>query len=141
MEENNQKEQRKVRSSILTLLCVLTFIGSGLGTFTFIMVYMSYDEVMLAFEEVEKQFPQLEAFFHGGPKFFLTAGILYFISLMGAIQMWQLRKIGFHMYAAAQIFLLIVPVAIIDTSMISFVEVLITFGFIAGYFSQIKLLS
>ena len=140
MEENQNNTQGMVRSSVLTFLCILTFIGSGLGTFTMTMVYLSYDDVLLAYEDLKDQLPEITAFFRGGPKFFLTQGILYFISLMGAIQMWKLRKIGFHMYAAAQIFMLIVPIVIIDSSMISIVEVLITFGFIGAYFSQIKMM-
>ena len=140
MEENQNNTQGMVRSSVLTFLCILTFIGSGLGTFTMTMVYLSYDDVLLAYEDLKDQLPEITALFRGGPKFFLTQGILYFISLMGAIQMWKLRKIGFHMYAAAQIFMLIVPIVIIDSSMISIVEVLITFGFIGAYFSQIKMM-
>ncbi len=141
MEESTNNNGKKVRSNLLTFLCILTFIGSGLGSFTFLMVYLSYDDMQVILEDMKDQYPQVMQIFRGGPQFFITSAILYFISLMGAVQMWNLRKIGFHMYAAAQIFLLIVPVVTIDASMVSMVEILITGAFIIGYYSQVKRMS
>jgi hypothetical protein len=141
MVENQNSDNRKVRSGLLTFLCTLTFIGSGMATFVFMMVYLSYDEMLIAMEDYKGQFPELVNIFRGGRQFFIASSILYFISLMGAIQMWKLKKIGFHMYTAAQLFLLILPMALIDSTMFSLFEVFITLAFVSGYFSQMKHMS
>ncbi|MCB2219815.1 MAG: hypothetical protein KQI35_05410 [Bacteroidetes bacterium] len=141
MEENQHSINRKVRPGLLTFLCTLTFIGSGMASFVFMMVYLSYDEMLIAMDDFKGQFPELVNIFRGGRQFFIASSILYFISLMGAIQMWKLKKIGFHIYTAAQIFVLILPMALIDSSMISVFEIFITLAFVSGYFSQIKHMS
>ena len=113
---------------LLTLLCVLTFIGSGFGIFGNLMA-------MFATPFLEFVQPSMfeEAFNHLGNnpgdqfvKQALDMGLLaldnflaitlskfifYALSLVGAIMMFQMKKIGFYLYIAAQVgFLFIGPI-------------------------------
>jgi len=118
----------KPRPVLLTVLCVLTFIGSGFGVFGNLMA-------MFAAPFLEFIQPSMfeEAFSHLGNnpgdqfvKQALDMGLLaldnflgitlskfifYALSLVGAIMMFQMKKIGFYLYIAAQVgFLFIGPV-------------------------------
>lgn len=135
-QENNTKK----RTDILTILCILTFIGSGLAAFSNLFIYLSFDEVQYIFEDYNFDFPELEMIFSGGKIFFMGGFILYMLSLSGAMQMWKLRKIGFHFYTAAQLFILLLPVVSLKSYPFSFVGLFITSAFIYGYYSQMKLM-
>ena len=116
------------RPVLLTVLCVLTFIGSGFGVFGNLMA-------MFASPFLEFLQPSIfeEAFSHLGNnpgdqfiKQALDMGVLaldnflgitlskfifYALSLVGAIMMFQMKKIGFYLYIVAQVgFLFIGPV-------------------------------
>ena len=118
----------KPRPVLLTVLCVLTFIGSGFGIFGNLMA-------MFATPFLEFVQPSMfeEAFNHLGNnpgdqfvKQALDMGLLaldnflaitlskfifYALSLVGAIMMFQMKKIGFYLYIAAQVgFLFIGPI-------------------------------
>ncbi len=116
------------RPVLLTVLCVLTFIGSGFGVFGNLMA-------IFASPFLEFLQPSIfeEAFSHLGNnpgdqfiKQALDMGVLvldnflgitlskfifYALSLVGAIMMFQMKKIGFYLYIVAQVgFLFIGPV-------------------------------
>lgn len=76
--------QTAKRPAFLTVLCILTFIGSGWG-------------ILSAFAQKD---PGLEAY----------AGYYYWVSLLlsagtlfGAIQMWQLKKMGLWIWTACEV--------------------------------------
>lgn len=132
------QENTKKRSDLLTVLCILTFIGSGLAAFSNMFIYLSFDEVRYIFDDYGFDFPELEMIFSGGKTFFMGGFILYILSLAGALQMWKLKKIGFHLYTAAQIFILLLPVVSLKSYPFSFFGLFITAAFIYGYYSQLK---
>jgi hypothetical protein len=138
MEIPTQNKNLKKRPDLLTVLCILTFIGSGLAAFSNFFIYLSYDEVQYILEDYGFDFPEFQLILSGGKKFFLAGFILYMISLMGAIRMWKLNKLGFHLYAAAQIFILIQPVVMLRDYPFNFIGMFITAAFIYGYYSQLK---
>lgn len=80
---DNTVEQNK-RPTFLTVLCILTFIGSGWGIIS-----------SLAFQE-----PLMSEY----------AGYYYWVmlllnvgTLLGAIQMWQMKKMGLYIWTAAEV--------------------------------------
>ena len=129
------------RPEILTTLCILTFIGSGMALFLFMLVYLSFDDLLLIMDDITEEIPYTEEIFSGGKRFFLTGSLLYSISLAGAIQMWKLNKLGFHLYAVAQIFILILPVVMIKSNPIPLLGIAITGAFIYGYYTNLKYMS
>ena len=102
-------DPRPKRPPLLTILCILTFIGSGMSFFGFLGVALSYEATMEALKVLYADYPEASYLLNAPHKFFVLATVLMGASLLGAILMWNLRKIGFHLYASAQIIYLILP--------------------------------
>lgn len=133
MEQNAQ-----TRPDVLKLLCILTFIGSGLAGLANLFIWSSFDEIQNIMEDIELNLPEMKLLLSGGKQFFIAGFFLYSVSLAGAIQMWKLKKIGFHLYTASQIFLLILPLVTIKDLPFSYFGLLLSLVFIGGYFSQLR---
>lgn len=139
LEDFNKSQKETVkRSDLLTVLCILTFIGSGLAAFSNLFIYLSYEEMLTIIDEFEFEIPGFDMMMSGGRRFFLTGFILYTFSWVGALQMWKLKKIGFHLYTGAQVFILILPVILIPTYPFSIFSLLFTALFIAAYAMNLK---
>ncbi|GHV72260.1 hypothetical protein FACS1894201_00470 [Bacteroidia bacterium] len=107
------------RSGPLTLLCVLTFIGSGFTLLSNAIPAFFYDTMMStaldATDMLESE--QLSALVEQSVTMMEKAGIFFFIvnmllngvSLLGAIGMWKVKTQGFQLYVVAQLLLLLVP--------------------------------
>jgi hypothetical protein len=107
-------EKEKVRPQLLMLLCILTFIGSGSSFIANMTMFLTVEDWRLAFEKgmidnLNALFREdaLAAILTVSPRFYLIQSIIYLASLSGALLMWKLMKIGFHIYTVAQILLLI----------------------------------
>ena len=135
--ENNLRDPAK-RPEMLKILCIFTFIGSGLAIFSYSLTFLLFDEMKIIVGDLNEQYPGIEEIFSGGKRFFLTGFILYSISFAGALQMWKLRKIGFHLYTVAQIFILILPVVMIKSYQLPFLGILVSSAFVFGYYSNLK---
>jgi len=101
-EQNVQTTERPV---FLTVLCILTFIGSGLS-----LLFALIGLVAAGAIESFAQYMPVGAdsgLFKSIILIVLLAGSLY-----GAIQMWKLQKLGFYIYAAANVILLIISFGI-----------------------------
>jgi hypothetical protein len=120
-----------VRNTFLTVICILTFIGSGWDIIKSIRSYASADTVAAvagdAMKSAETQMDQQNT-----PSFLknlmssVTEGlsadniresaILQLIgnlfTLFGAILMWNLRKIGFYLYILGILVLVAMPVVL-----------------------------
>jgi len=137
----------KPRPILLTVLCVLTFIGSGFGVFGNLMAMFAapFLEFFQA-SMLDEAYNQLGN--NPGDQFVkqaldmavltidnflgitLSKFIFYAISLTGAIMMFQMKKIGFYLYVAAQVgFLFIGPVFLGWNMFVS------TAMFFSGFFS------
>jgi len=131
------KDQKK-RTDLLTVLCILSFIGSGMAAFSNLVLFLTFDEMDILLEELNFEFEEFMLLLSGGKSFFISGFFLYVISLAGASGMWRHRKIGFHLYTGAQIFILILPMVSIEGFPFSFPGLLITAAFILGYSTQLK---
>jgi len=105
-----QIEPQKKRPSLLTLLCVLSFIGAGLATVSNFFVYFNYAMIveMIEQESIEAMGFDLGFFGRIDRSYFLISALLQVISFNGVRLMWNLRKAGFHLYAVSQLLILIV---------------------------------
>lgn len=133
--ENNVPAKR---SDLLTVLCILSYIGSGLAAFSNLVLFMTYDEMDQLLEGLDFEFEEFLLLLSGGKSFFISGFFLYMVSLAGVSAMWRHKKVGFHLYTAAQLFLLVLPLISIDGFPFSIAGVLITASFIFGYFTQLK---
>lgn len=135
------EQEKKKRPDLLTVLCILTFVGSGLAAFSNLFIFLSFEEVKSIANDYFTDLPGFEVIFSGGKKFFMIGFILYTFSIYGALQMWKLRKIGLHFYIAAQIFILVLPVVTLDSYKLPVLSIFVTFAFVIGYVSQLKFMS
>jgi len=106
---DNVSGQEGKRPTLLTVLCILTFIGSGLSTLLFLLATIAFGAVSGMMGKV----PGMEALVAGGVAFFAVCFILSGVSLFGAIQMWKMKKMGFYMYAGANLVAFILPIAML----------------------------
>lgn len=135
---NTQQEPDKPltpagRPQLLTVLCVLSYLGSGMASVAFFTIWSTYHEVMPILAESEAMFPGMEYFISAGRNFYLAGFILYFLSLVGVSMMWRMRKAGFHFYTGAQVMIALLPVVYIEGFPVSILEWVITAGFIILY--------
>ncbi|WP_367916313.1 hypothetical protein [Leadbetterella sp. DM7] len=120
-----------IRPTFLTVLCILTFIGSGSSIYSGITNYsspdVSYGLVNERFDKVEEELGNQEGteaisellqsaresitpekIKNNGMATSLTS----IITLIGAILMWGLRKTGFYVYVTGAIAAVIAPISI-----------------------------
>lgn len=126
---------------MLKVLCVLTFIGSGMSAFANFFLFLFYKPLKAVFESGDIVFKEgsiemesMHLMMNISPVFFLFQGILYFVSLVGAIMMWKLNKKGFHFYAVSQILLLIIYEFFMPGAPFPLLPLLLTIIFILLYF-------
>ncbi len=129
MEENkdvqaNAQATANQRPTFLTVLCILTFIGSGLLLLFSILGLFAAG----ALEGMAKSMPGFTS--GGGILKSIILVVLAAGSLYGAIMMWQLKKMGFYLYALANIILVIIS--------FGWVNLIITAAFIIMYFVNLK---
>jgi len=141
MEVLNGENKTKARTTFLTVICILTFIGSGWGIVDAVIDYVSADVVsatvntaMDAAQEQldnEEDVPSFVSSLFGNLTEGLSAenirklGVMELVSnvltLIGGIMMWNLRKNGFWCYVTGIAVLVIAPMMIFDKSIIGIV--------------------
>jgi len=98
------------RPQLLTVLSILSFIGSGLSSVSNLFVFLNHD---LLIETITSGVFDDMGFDLGiltdtNTSYFLLMGLLNIVSFTGVRQMWSLRKTGFHIYSISQLLMLIV---------------------------------
>jgi hypothetical protein len=131
----------KRRPELLTVLCILSFIGSGLAGFSNLVLFLTYDQMDTLLEEAHIEMEEILLMLSGGRNFFIAGFFLYMVSLAGVTAMWRRRKVGFHLYTAAQAFLIILPLVTIPEFPFSMAGLLVTAAFVFGYATQLKFMN
>ena len=117
LDVNNGNAQRP---TFLTVLCILSFIASGIGIIVMFLALGAKgvaDANDLSLENgIDTSYmdaSQVEALESAQAVFswpyMIIALILILVGLFGVIKMWKLQKQGFYIYTGAQIVGLIVP--------------------------------
>lgn len=147
------------RPDIISGLGILTFINSGM----FIIIYafglfgmmavaqMPVDEFIAVmydgagkYLEAEQldMLDELARILHSSG---VTLMLIYLVRtiarLIGTVGMWRGRKVGFHIYALAQLVGLFLPHIILPWSFLGIFGPLMTVGMTAAYGSQLKRMS
>jgi len=143
MDELPNKPEQVVRSkrpNLLTILCILTFVGSGMNFFSSIMIASFYDVFTEFAMTVAEKFnlPGIDTLLEAPPAFFLVSGFLYIFSFAGALIMWNLRKTGFHVYTVAQILLIIAPMYFLKMPGPSLFDIILSGTFVILYGVSMK---
>lgn len=128
------------RPRLLSVLCVLTFLGSGLNVLSSLSIIVLHETFQTILQQLIEQFdlPGMDILIQAPKEFFLVSAVLYAGSFSGAVLMWQLRKIGFHVYTISQILLLIAPLYFLKLPGPSVVDLFLTGFFVILYSTQLR---
>jgi len=146
MEENTLSqptETKPKRPNLLTILCILTFIGSGMNLFSSLVIAGFYDIFVEIAKEFSEKFnlPGIDMLLETKPLFFLVTGLFYAGSLVGAALMMQLKKTGFHIYTIFQILLVLAPMYFMHLSHPGTPDLLFSGLFVLLYGMNLKYMS
>jgi hypothetical protein len=129
------------RPQLLNILCIFTFIGSGLAITGCLILIFFGDRIREFVENSpgmdETTTANLEQFTN--TPFWSIDLLLVVVSLYGAINMFRLKKIGFHLYASANILAVVLPLMFKMEFNVS--GLLITASFIGMYATNLKYMS
>lgn len=137
-------EQPKKRTDLLTVLCILTFIGSGMSMMANGLLFLTIEPVKQLLEQ-ESTYSflgteiNMDFLLEISPVFFLLQSLTLLVSIIGATQMWNLKKTGFHLYTVSQILLLILPKLFINGLPFPMLELLISTTFVYLYAKSLSL--
>jgi len=146
LEQNTSKILK--RPDGLTILCVLSFIGSGLALISNLYIFLLYHSIpeLLQSENV-MQIPNMDPEMmlnliqNTQRIFFLISSALAAATLFGVYLMWYLRKTGIHFYAMAQVLILIISLLFMDDQYSVLPGLMITLLFILLYSKYYKLMN
>ena len=111
MEETKEIiDQKPKRPQLLTILCILTFIGSGISAMVYLMFSLYYDASIKMLEAEFANSPETAFMLQAPREFFIISFFLSAFTVLGAMLMWNLRKVGFHIYTSAQLIYLVIPI-------------------------------
>jgi hypothetical protein len=133
-------DEKQKRPGLLTVLCILTFVGSGMNFFSSIIIatfYGAFTEVARTLAE-KFSLPGIDLILESPPAFFFTSGVLYLASLAGALLMWNLRKTGFHIYTISQILLILAPMYFLKLQGPSLFDIIFSGMFVVLYAVNLK---
>jgi len=154
--DNYQEKIYKSAVRGLRFILVLSIIGSGFQLLSNFFTALLYPAFKVAYENGDwQQMLPLLAQLSGSsdttpfeytmeqminvPRvvYFLWA-LLYAMSLAGVIMMWRLRKNGLHLYAIAQLLILIVTLLFMGKSHLPLGDIMMTILFIVVYFINLR---
>lgn len=150
---NIEQEEPEKRPDMLTIICILSFINAGFQIIVNFISFALYNTYQKIYHEIMKgeglfedlaeqmgdswdvfvQSAEISASISRG--YYFLEFLLFTTSFIGVLMMWKLQKRGFHVYAIAQILLLIVTTVFAQISML---PILWTVLFIAMYFMHYK---
>jgi hypothetical protein len=127
------------RPTLLTVICILSFIGSGLSAISLFMVYASFEEIAPMLQDLGADFPGMEVFASATKNFFLAGSVLNLFSFIGIHLMWRMKKAGFHFYTGAQVLIILLPMIYIQDYPLPILDGIITALFIGLYATHYKM--
>jgi hypothetical protein len=138
---SDNDNQLTKRPTFLTVLCILTFISTGIGAIGALITPLMSDTV-IAFMKSSPNYDEAimseaERVIMAGWIYYAPTFLLVLVSLIGALFMWKLKKIGFHLYAASNLALLFLPLLVLGIAA-NVSSILFTVGFIVMYGANSK---
>lgn len=143
MEEINFDNKPVKRPQLLTVIAILSFIGSGVSFLSYVMMGLSYDTVLSVIQtQLSELYPQVYIDFiqQAGRLFFVVGAIAYAGSLYGVYKMWMLQKVGLHYYAVSQFIILLLPLIFVSRQLSILPGLLITLLFVLLYDRSFKMI-
>ncbi|MBT3173276.1 MAG: hypothetical protein HN336_00380 [Lentimicrobiaceae bacterium] len=137
-----------MRPKLLKILCILTFVGSGFSLISNIFMFLYIGtirelylsgsfEFMMESLDVET----FEVLIMSKRSYFAAQALVFTGSIYGAYNMWNLKKIGFHIYTICQISLIILTQIFLPNLPFPLFEVMVSLIFITLYAKNIKIMN
>ena len=141
MEDHHTADEQIKRPRSLSVLCILTFVFTGLGILSSLITPLTADIVI----EFMKASPSYDEETMGeslrvigaGWGYYLTTLVFTLGSLTGAILMWNQKKLGFHFYASSNLLIMVVPMLFLNIT-ISWFAIFFAIAFISFYAFHLK---
>ncbi len=143
MLEEKKSDNVLKRPDLLTVLCILSFIGGGLALLSNILIYLFNDEMRTVLSSQNFQTfmgakLNFSMFLTISPSFFLLQALFSALSIIGVALMWKMSQMGFHLYTTAQIVLLIIPKLFISGLPFPWFELSLSLLFVYLYGKSLK---
>ena len=134
------------QKTLFHILLVITFIFGGLSAFSYLVTAAILPTMQQLYADnphiLPEQFSVMMQQMLDTPRgYFLGAGVLYVLEVLGAALMWRLRWSGFHCYALARLLLLLLPLLFLGRGFIGIGDVMFALLFIAVYFMLMRQLT
>lgn len=132
-----------MRRRSLRVVLVLSLIGSGSSFISSLIMAIGIPAFKSLYESGIITYPAemtvfIEQLLETPRSLFLFYTLLYAMSIVGIIMMWNIRKSGFHMYTLAQLLLLLVTVLFLGRDRLALGDVMFTLLFVVYYFIAIR---
>lgn len=108
---NPTSQPTPTRTKTLTILCILSFVGSGFSILGALIYALFFDEFLNFYSTNDTELYRLmyDSLVILSPGYFFAEFVFTLASLAGVLLMWKLRKTGFHIYTLANILILSLP--------------------------------
>ncbi len=144
---DSYEQETKIRPTFLTVLCILTFIGSGFGLISNSMGYFQADktaaEMVTAKNEMAKDLSGKDGKFQNQMMDSLSSAFTpdnlrksalgglatSILCLIGAVMMWQLKRTGYYIYIVGALIGMAIPFLIFGTGNIFAIGMSVFTGF------------
>ena len=127
------------QKTLFHILLVITFIFAGLSAFSYLMTALLLPTMQQIYADnptlLPEQFSVMMQQMLDTPRgFFLGAGLLYVLEVLGAALMWRLRWSGFHCYTLSRLLLLLLPALFLGRGFVGIGDIMMAILFVAVYY-------
>lgn len=134
------------QKTLFQILLVITFIFAGLSAFSYLVTALTLPTLQQVYADnptiLPEQFSVMMQQLLDTPRgYFLGAGILYLLEVLGAAFMWRLRWTGFHCYTLARLLLLLLPLLFLGRGFVGIGDIMFTLLFVAVYYMLMRQLT
>ncbi len=141
----NEEQQRifNLQKRSLNIVLILSMIGSGLYCLSSLSWGLTAPTIQQmvdagAIKIQDSMTVAFEQMIETPRSFYLWSALLYAVSLTGVILMWKLRKLGFHLYTLAQLFVLVITVLFLGKERLLLGDVMFTLLFVTYYYFSLR---
>lgn len=128
------------------ILLVITFISAGLSAFSYLVTAAILPSMQQIYSNNPTMLPEqfsvmMEQMLDTPRGYFLGAGLLYLLELLGAVLMWRLRWPGFHCYTLARLLLLLLPALFLGRGFVGVGDIMFALLFVGVYLMLMRRLT
>lgn len=134
------------QKTLFHILLVITYFFAGLSAFSYLVTAAMLPSMQQIYADnptmLPEQFSVMMQQLMDTPRgYFLGAGLLYVLEVLGAALMWRLRWTGFHCYTLARLLLLLLPLLFLGRGFVGVGDIMMALLFVAVYYMLMRQLT